>query len=182
MSSFLTWGDSSENQGPLARFLPPLPYGLAKSILDSQEFNLHPDNWILDPFGASPSLSVDLAHSGYKVLVTANNPVMRFLLEMAANPPPESEFRAALAELASAKKGEERIEAHLSALYTTDCARCGRSIMADAFIWEKGAPSPYARIYSCQHCGDDGEHPTTSADVEHATMKFSERIVLKLVP
>ena len=44
------------------------------------------------------------------MLVTVNNPVTRFLLEMAANPPAAADFKAALADLAVSKKGEDRLE------------------------------------------------------------------------
>jgi hypothetical protein len=167
------WGSPSIKPGPLARFLPPLPDGIGRILLETQNPPITPGAWILDPFGASPRMVVDLARAGYRVLVAANNPVARFLIEMAAHPPPEAEFRAALAELATAKKGDERIEPHLRSLYTTDCARCGRSIMAEAFLWERDAPAPYARIYTCPYCGDSGEHPVTAADAERATIAIA---------
>jgi len=166
-------GGIHANPGPLARYLPPLPDGVVENWLVSQSPPIPLSAWILDPFGASPRTVVELARAGYRVLVTANNPVARFLIEMTAHPPLEAEFRAALADLATAKKGDERIEPHLRALYTTECLRCGRSIMADAFIWERDAASPYARIYTCLYCGDNGEHPTTSADANRATIAIA---------
>ena len=43
-----------------------------------------------------------------------------------------------LIKLASTWEGiraGERLEPHIRSLYTTECANCGRSIMAEAFIW-----------------------------------------------
>jgi hypothetical protein len=88
---------------------------------------------------------------------------------MAADPPTEDALKASLTELASSYKAEERIEPHIRALYNTRCARCGQVVSADAFLWEHGNPSPYARIYSCPICGDSGEHPCSPYDAERVS-------------
>lgn len=129
--------------------------------------------WLLDPFGFSPRLVLEAARSGYRVLVTANNPVTRFLLEMSAKPPPQSEFTAALADLGAVKKGGERLETHLQSLYLTACEKCEEQIQAQAFLWRKGASAPYAKIYECPHCGDAGERLVREEDAERAK-KFAE--------
>ncbi|MBI5945380.1 MAG: hypothetical protein HY864_13515 [Chloroflexi bacterium] len=123
-------------------------------------------SWLLDPFGFSPRLVLEAARSGYRVLVTANNPVTRFMLEVFAHPPEQSEFTAALADLGAVKKGEERLETHLQSLYLTTCEKCNQQIYAQAFVWRKGADAPHARIYECKHCGDFGERAVTDDDVE----------------
>ena len=161
------------DSGPLARFLPALEDGVISAWL--LQINLPFDaaqgksgSWLLDPFGFSPRLVLEAARSGYRVLVTANNPVTRFLLEMFANPPEQSEFTAALADLGAVKKGEERLEGHLQSLYFTNCEKCDQQIYAQAFLWRKGADAPYARIYECKQCGDSGERVVTDEDVERA--------------
>ena len=121
---------------------------------------------MLDPFGFSPRLVLESARAGYRILVTVNNPVTRFLLEMSANPPADADFQAALAELAVAKKGEERLGSHLQSLYLTPCEKCGQQIQVECFLWRKGENVPYGRIYTCPHCGDSGERPVTREDVE----------------
>ncbi len=125
-------------------------------------------SWILDPFGFSPRLVLEAARSGYRVLVTVNNPITRFLLEMSANPPTESDFKAALADLAVVKKGEERLAAHLQSLYFTTCEKCEQEIYAESFLWRKGEDIPYARIYKCPHCEDSGERMATQGDIDRA--------------
>ena len=157
--------------GPLSRFLPPLEEGVISGWLSTQPFGAAqsgPGTWLLDPFGFSPRLVLEAARSGTRVLVTANNPITRFLLEMFANPPPESEFIAALADLGAVKKGDERLAGHLQSLYLTKCEKCNQQIHANAFLWRKGEDAPYARIYECKHCGDSGEHPATEEDIERA--------------
>jgi len=191
-------GDETGHPEPLARYLPPVPEGVAAAFLaeharplDStsagfrqafgvsaqanaqpaspvQRLGATPGAWVLDPFGASPRLAVEMARAGYRVLVAVNNPVTRFLLDLAAAPPPRSELQAALADLADSRKGEERLETHLQSLYLTDCPSCQRSIPAETFVWEHGGEAPVARIFRCPQCGESGERGVTQADRERA--------------
>ena len=149
----------------LGRFLPPIPDGIARAWLAE---HVPEHGWVLDPFGSSPRLVVEAAATGRRVLVAANNPVARFLVEMAADPPSQAEFQAALAELAVTRKGEERLEQHILSLYETPCATCRRPVSADAFVWDAHSGIITQRIYTCPHCGDSGERDATPADVEHS--------------
>jgi len=158
-------GTNSDNPGPLARFLPPLEDGVISTWLKD---SVKPGGWLLDPFGTAPRLSLEAARAGYRVLVAANNPITRFMLEMGAASLPESEFKAALADLAVSRKGEERLEEHLQGLYLTACSSCKLKVPAQAFLWRKGEESPYGRIYECEGCGESGEKLTTPEDVELA--------------
>jgi DNA-directed RNA polymerase subunit M/transcription elongation factor TFIIS len=158
-------GTAPANPSPLARYLPPLPDGVASAWLGEK---LPGGAWVLDPFGAAPSLVLEAARAGYRVLVSANNPVSRKLVEIGAQSPAKSEFRAALADLASAYKGHERIEPHICSLYTTDCTGCGQAVMAEYFLWERSATYPYACYYHCPQCGEIGERPTNQKDKELA--------------
>lgn len=151
------------SDGPLARFLPPLEDGVLPVWL---ALHAGRGSWLLDPFGTAPRLAVEAARAGYRVLVTANNPITRFLLDLTAQPPTESELKAALADLAVTKKGGERLEDHLQSLYLTTCAKCEKEIPARAFLWRKGETTPFARIYECPQCGDAGEKPVTDADLK----------------
>src|SRR5215216_2236424 len=158
-------GLSPAEPGPLARFTPPLEEGVISTWLP---LHVPSGSWVLDPFGFSPRLALEAARTGYRVLVTVNNPITRFLLEVSAHPPAETDFKAALADLASAKKGEERLGAHLQSLYLTSCEKCGNDVYADSFLWRKGEDAPYARVYTCPNCDDAGERLVTSQDVEKA--------------
>ena len=151
--------------GPLARFMPPLEEGVISAWLPT---HIDAGGWVLDPFGFSPRLALEAARAGYRVLVTVNNPITRFLLEMSAHPPTETDFSAAMADLSSSKKGEDRLGAHLQSLYLTPCEKCGNEIYADAFLWRKGEDVPYARIYLCPHCEDSGEREANPLDTERA--------------
>jgi hypothetical protein len=156
---------------PLSRYLPPLLEDVTSTWLRS---HLSPGSWVLDPFGASSLAPIEAARAGFRLLVSANNPIARFLIELAANPPSEDDLRTALAHLAASRKGDERLELHLQNLYSTFCEQCGREIIAKEFIWERGANAPFGRIYECPYCGDSGERSTTPADEAHA-LKYSAR-------
>jgi len=155
-------GLSPADPGPLSRFIPPLEEGVISHWLP---LHTQAGSWLLDPFGFSPRLTLEAARAGYRVLVTVNNPITRFLLEMFAKPPSESDFKAALAELETAKKGDERLGAHLQALYLTTCEKCEKEIYAQSFLWRKGEDAPYARVYTCPHCQDAGERVVTQEDI-----------------
>jgi len=158
-------GLSPVEPGPLARFTPPLEEGVVSAWLP---LHAPAGSWVLDPFGFSPRLALEAARTGYRVLVTVNNPITRFLLEMSAHPPLETDFKAALADLSAVKKGDERLGAHLQSLYLTTCEKCGNEISADSFLWRKGEDAPYARVYTCPSCEDSGERVVTPHDIEKA--------------
>ncbi len=156
-------GQGEATRGPLSRFLPPIPDGIITSWLKE---HVKPGSWVLDPFGASPRLVVEAARAGYRILVAMNNPIARFMLEALSAGLEPREYQSALAELAASRKGDERLELHIQSLYSTICARCGKSIPAQAFLWERGAKNPYARLYICPNCGDEGERPIHPGDIE----------------
>ena len=158
-------GMSPADPGPLSRFIPPLEEGVISAWLP---LHAPTSSWVLDPFGFSPRLVLEAARAGYRVLVTVNNPITRFLLEVFANPPSEAEFKAAFAELESAKKADERLGVHLKSLYLTPCEKCEREIEAQSFLWRKGEDAPYARVYECKECGDSGERVATQQDIDRA--------------
>jgi hypothetical protein len=160
-------GEFAARPEPLGRYLPIIPGGVVKAYL--AEANIQPGDTILDPFGASIGLVMEMARAGYRVLTAVNNPINRFLMEMAADPPTRVELQSALAELASSRKGDERLENHLQSLYLTTCPHCQLPIPALAFTWERGGQFPLTRILDCKSCGNSGEYETTTEDHERVT-------------
>jgi len=158
-------GDEPAKPAPLRRYLPDIPEGIAAAFLAGHagSSGLEHGAWVLDPLGSSPQLAVEIAAQGYRTLVAVNNPVTRFLLELAAQPASQADLRAALSELAAARKGDERLETHLQSLYLTQCTKCQRLIPAEAFVWERASGALLSRIYHCP-CGESGEFPATPAD------------------
>ncbi len=154
-------GKSPDNPEPLGRYLPPVPEGIIAEWLQSR---VPAGSLVLDPFGILPRLDIEAARAGYRVIVATNNPITRFLLELAARPATSSEYRSALAVLATARKGQERLEPHIRSLYLTQCDQCKTEVEAQAILWERDSPTPYARIYICPVCGESDLHPITEKD------------------
>jgi hypothetical protein len=147
---------------PLERFLPNCPVGVVKQLLD----DLPEDKWVLDPFGSNPLLDIEAATSGHRVLVTANNPILAFLLMILAEPRSKESYLAALADMASQLRGSERLETHIRNLYTTRCVICHNEVQADGYLWQRGMNRPHVRLYRCQVCGEEGEHPLSEEDLQ----------------
>jgi hypothetical protein len=164
-------GYTPAQPGPLARFLPPLKEG---SISYSLETFGDSDELVVDPFGASPRLVIEAAQAGRAVLVAANNPITRFILLHTIQPFTLTELQTALARLAAAPKDGSRLEPFILDLYRTECARCGASVIAESFIWERDSEGPTHKIYMCDRCNHAGEATATEADWERARV-YSRR-------
>jgi hypothetical protein len=152
---------------PLGRFLPPLPSGMVSGRLSEQ---LKQSGWLLDLFGTSPAADLEAARAGQRVLVASNNPIINFMLETLASAPRNQDFQSALAELAFLRRGNERLDQHLQALYQTECSACGQKIQVQAFLWRRDEPQPYGKLYECPYCKDEGERPVNPADLEQAAV------------
>lgn len=166
-------GKTNLGSFPLSRFLPPIQEGMASAWLNA---NVPSGAWVLDPLGIHPALDLEAARAGYRVLVSCNNPIMSHLLTVYAQAPQRDDLLAALAELGSVRRGQERLESELSALYLTHCDVCKRSIPVEAFLWKRAETQPFARLYQCPHCGDHGERPITPADLEKLQTLGSGRL------
>ncbi len=166
-------GRQRDRQLLLNRYLPQLPDDVVASWLRD---NIPVGSWVIDPFGAYPLLSIEAARAGYRVMVIAKNPVLRFLIELYSNPPTEAELQSTLASLSAARKGDDRLEPYILNQYITECDQCGQEISVEAFIWERDTSAPVASIYNCQSCKNKGEHNVTSGDVAHANRYSVEGI------
>ena len=158
-------GTYIDHQNPLARYLPPITSGIISTWMDSESLS---GKLILDPFGATPNVVVEAAQKGGRVIVAANNPIASLLIKVAASPPNPTETRNLLSALAATRIREERLEPHINALYLTSCPGCQSPIHAEAFLWEREANAPFARILHCPHCQTTGEYRVTESDQHHA--------------
>lgn len=158
-------GRTPDWPGPLQRFLPPLEEGIVTSALNDLGAT---GDLAFDPFGASPRLVHEAALAGWGVLVAANNPVTRFVLQHTLDPFMLTDLQSALARIASAPKDGSRMEPFLLDLYRTICSRCGEIVAADVLIWDRDQGAPVIKIYACAECGNAVQEATSSADRELA--------------
>ncbi|MEM5774987.1 MAG: hypothetical protein AAGU05_08310, partial [Anaerolineaceae bacterium] len=156
-------GEGIPEDAPLHRFLPPI----SKRALSYGMDALFPrGSWVIDPFGASPHLAVELAQTGFQTLVICNNPILQFYLELICSAPTRQEFTAALADFAKEKQETMRVETYLQSLYDTKCPHCGATVQAQAFTWRKEPPQMRSKILSCSNCGSQGEFTVDAEDVQ----------------
>lgn len=151
---------------PLGRFIPPIPEGMALAWCQK---HLTSGDWVLEPFGFNPLMVIEIAAAGYPVLVSVNNPIHAFILEVLSSAPQEEDLTAALQDLAIASKGDDRMEPYIRSLYQVNCSNCNQRIEADAFLWKKDASQPFAALVNCTYCGARGELPLNAASLESLT-------------
>jgi len=128
---------------PLAVFLPPYYEGTGIEFLRRLGKG---GTRIVDPFGQSPAMALELARNGAAVLLASPNPVLRALIALQADPPPAQLIRGVLARLArtspssgsplAAASPAESLETHIRSLYAGTCAFCGRESEAEGYVWE----------------------------------------------
>ncbi len=164
-------GTAPDQRSPLTRFLPPLDVGSVRRAIAERGWE---GRLILDPFGVSPRLAVEAAQSGAAVVAAVNNPITRFVLKHTLVPFGLSELQATLARLAATPKNGGRLELFLLDLYQTECSKCGASVIADYFVWDRELDRPTHKVFSCERCNYSGEGPTNAADWERAE-SFTQR-------
>ena len=147
-------GDGPPPNIPLSRFFPQYSQGVVSSWLTE---NVPTGSLVIDPFGSSPQMLMEIAQADYKVISVLKNPITRFVVEILSSAPQMPEMQTAVAELASTKRGNMRLEPYLLSIYETKCGACDAKVSADAFLWDQNTNAPYAKIYTCSFCGQVGE-------------------------
>lgn len=165
MDIALPVGSAPTQLGPLSRFVPPMDEGVVRRI--AERYGLSGEV-LLDPFGVSPRVAIEAARAGSAIVVIANNPISRFILERTIHPFTLAELRAGLAQIAALPKDDTRMENFLLELYRSRCARCGEEVAVDFFIWDKELGGPTEKVYLCDHCAHAGEVPATEEDWDRA--------------
>jgi hypothetical protein len=150
---------------PLGRFLPPVDEGVITQVIKRY---VPEGGLIFDPFGASPMVALESAREGYPVIVAANNPINRFILQKTLQPFSQGRLQAALAQIAAIPKDDSRMEIVLLDLYRSECNRCGQVVIVEYFVWDKELGGPTHKVYTCDHCAFTGEASATEEDWNRA--------------
>lgn len=158
-------GYSHPDPMPLERFLPPVDEGVITQVLKRY---VPEGGLIFDPFGASPAVALEAAREGFRVVVAANNPINRFILQKTLQPFSQETLQAALAQIAAIPRDDSRMEVMLLELYRSDCNRCGQPVIVEYFVWEKELGGPTHKVYTCEQCGFTGEAAATEEDWHRA--------------
>ena len=136
-------------------------------------------DYLLDPFGQNPFTSLELARAGFRVLVSANNPIAAFVLRVLASAPSAELFNSALAQLKQNRmRDDSTIEEAIMRLYNFPCPNpnCSNGIFeVESFIWAENAQKPHLAIGSCSECDLQGEIELTQSIQEtlHKTPSYT---------
>ena len=149
---------------PLGLFLPALPQGIIGAWATE---NTPPGSLMLDPLGAHPLLAAEAASTGRRVLMARNNPILWLMLETICRAPGSNHLWRVLSPILVSRRADESMEDHLRGLYATPCAGCGQLIQPQGFVWERGGTQPISRVYTCPHCGDEGEREISPYDLQN---------------
>ncbi|MBM4422594.1 MAG: hypothetical protein FJ030_04275 [Chloroflexi bacterium] len=148
---------------PLSRHLPPLGEGIAAAY--GEQFSA-PGDVVIDTFGQTPRVALELARTGRRVIVANNNPILRIALRAALDPIPAKTLRAALTRLADSRLANDRLETYLRRVYRSICPDCKSAVEVDVFHWEK--ESLAEKSYYCESCHEEKTRPVDVADKELA--------------
>lgn len=156
---------------PLERYFPPVPQGMVTNWV--RKF-ASPGAYILDPFGQNPFTNLELARAGYRVLVSANNPIAAFVMDVLSSAPTAQEFSQALAALIQNRMRDgSTIEDYIQAFYKLDCPGplCKDRLEpgkfeVDTFIWSEESSQPVTAVGACTICGLEGEIELTAATLQ----------------
>ena len=156
--------DCTPAEWPLARYLPVIPANLITNWLSSR--SLPPGSTVLDPFGTSPLLVLELASAGYRVVTCMFNPVVRMLFTMGIKTYYEKEVRSALEALAGSNKEGRRFDDYILSLYQARCAVCGKELPASEYTWERDIKLPQMVVLDCPVCGVKQEQVAGRFDLQ----------------
>jgi hypothetical protein len=148
----------------LDRFLPPYPYGALSDMLLYCGIE---KGWILDPVGNQPISAIELAQAGYQVFVACNNPILGKILQVICATHPLSLCQAAIADFGALKRGDDRLENQIKALYNSPCPDCLSDQTEVRYLWKRNQTTPFARELSCKNCGLTGIHKISDIDREN---------------
>jgi hypothetical protein len=173
-------GKRKEAEGPLARYLQPMPVGVASAYIEAWT---EPGQIVLDPFCQDETILREAIQSGRKVIAVSFNPLtvlaVRGRLTLRAEPfdyaqgrpqgeawPDSRQLDTGFTRLSESLKAGIRLREHLEALYSTTCPGCQHPTVADYFVWDKEQQVPVEKGYRCEHCGSEGLARVDPADLE----------------
>ena len=111
---------------------------------------------VIDPFCQSPDIVRQALASEHRVIAISFNPLDALRTSLALSAIPAHELETAVTRLADSPKSGVPLREHLQRLYRTACPQCGKEVIADYFIWERGGELPRRVHYRCTACGDAG--------------------------
>jgi len=161
-------GKRKEAEGPLARYLQPMPAGVAAAYIKAWT---EPDQIVLDAFCQGETVLSEAVQNGRKVIAVNFNPLTILAVRGHLTWPDSRQLDTGFTRLGDSPKSGMRLREHLEALHSTLCPRCQHPTVADYFVWDRERGEPVEKGYRCELCRSEG-----LATVEPADLEALERI------
>ncbi|MGA9347790.1 MAG: hypothetical protein WBW48_03155 [Anaerolineae bacterium] len=156
-------GKGKEAEGPLARYLQPMPAGVATAYIKAWT---EPDQIVLDAFCQGETVLSEAVQNGRKAIAVSFNPLTVLAVRGRLTWPNSRQMDAGFTRLRDSPKSGMRLGEHLEALYSTPCPACQHSTVADYFVWDREREDPVEKGYRCELCGSEGLAGVEPADLE----------------
>jgi len=156
-------GKRKKGEGPLARYLQPMPAGVAAAYIKAWT---QPDQIILDAFCQDETILSEAVQNGRKAIAVNFNPLTVLAVRSRLTWPDSRQLDAGFTRLSESPKLGMRLQEHLRALYNTLCPWCQNPTPADYFVWDREREKPVEKGYRCELCGSEGLAMVEPADLE----------------
>jgi hypothetical protein len=156
-------GIQGKQEGIVSHLRWPIPAGLAEAYVAAYS---EPGERVLVPYCQGPAVVREILAAGRQPLALHFDPLLVLLVREELSPQPRRELNGAVARLGDSLKQGMPLRHYLAQLYATTCPACGRSAVADYFIWDKEQDQPIAKYLHCPACGWDGQAAIVPEDWE----------------
>jgi hypothetical protein len=156
-------GKREEAEGPLARYLRPVPAGVATAYVKAWT---EPDQIVLDAFCQGGTVLAEAVQNGRKAIAVSFNPLAVLAVRSHLTWPDSHQMDAGFTRLRDSPKLGMRLRECLEALYSTPCPGCQQPIVADYFVWDREREDPVEKGYRCEFCRSEGLARVEPADLE----------------
>ncbi len=142
------------------RIAPPPPTELIAANIDALS---SPGDVVLDLNGRGGWVARAAVDRQRRAVTLESSPLTRLVAEIVLRPPDIRHLDAAFQAISAAPRGDSSLKVSIGDTFATRCPSCGRSIVADEFIWE--APDPnHARRGAAPKQGEANQAPLNRSD------------------
>lgn len=138
------------------RLAPPPPPELVAARIEAHS---GPGDLVADLHGRGGWIARGAIDRQRRALTLESNPLTRLLAEVVLRPPDLRHLDAAFSTLSASPRGDTSLKLAVGSLFSTRCATCGRTLVADEFQWAGADESvetarPVRKHYRCSICRD----------------------------
>ncbi len=141
--------DSAPRLRVLSTAFQAVPPAVARAAIQA---HTQPGDVILDPFASGLGVIQAALDLDRKVIAASFNPINALALRATLWP---TDARSAFTHLEDALKSAHRLNENILKLYSARCPTCGRSVIAQHFIWDRERGQPIEKHVLCPVCGEN---------------------------